>query len=697
MAVWSTSVAFFLGAGDVSTRLAAATVFYIVAAIFPPSFFVFSLLFPRVSKVPIGAFATASFLVTIASLVWIFWPGHSIILDAWQRDDHVFVVIDQARYLTFAAGFILFFALGVLVATIKSVSYPGRERLQGLTYVLAVVLMSLPGFYANLWLPYWGEYTYIWIGPFAIVIFLALMTYNIIRHGVFDVRATIMRATAYAMSITVMATIYFTLAYIASTTLFHGVATSGVSASPINIGLALVLALMFQPIRQFFDVLTNKIFYRSSYDTDEFITRLGEVLTSSVDLRQVLTEALNELTHTLKASGGLFIVYRDHHDDILVGSRQYDDFKKDEYELLRHLVELNGSKLLIVHKQPHQQDAELARLHHILSRRHVAVVLPLVSVHETVGYLLLGERLVSGYSKRDTRVLQTIAKELVIAIMNARSVQAVRELNAHLEDRVERATRKLRKSNEQLLEMDATKDEFVSMASHQLRTPLTSVKGYISMVLDGDVGDITHQQRQLLEEAFTSSERMVHLIGDFLNVSRLQTGKFMIDPHACDLAKVTEQEVESMQQIAATHGMKIVLRRPKRFPLLYIDEGKIRQVIMNFIDNAIYYSPDTAVITVSITVEDGDAVLRVIDKGMGVPKEVQKKLFGKFFRAENARTQRPDGTGIGLYLAKKVIDGHSGKLVFESSLGKGSTFGFRLPVKQLSEPPKAEPEVIPPQ
>lgn len=212
------------------------------------------------------------------------------------------------------------------------------------------------------------------------------------------------------------------------------------------------------------------------------------------------------------------------------------------------------------------------------------------------------------------------------------------------------------------------------------------------MVLEGDAGDISKSQRQLLREAYTSSERMVHLIGDFLNVSRLQTGKFIIDPHACDLAKIVTQEVDGIRQIAETHSVKLVYKSPPRFPQLYLDEGKIRQVIMNFIDNAIYYSPESKTIKVTLAVEDGDAVLRVIDQGMGVPKDVQSKLFSKFFRAENARKQRPDGTGIGLYLAKKVIDGHHGKPVFESTLGKGSTFGFRLPIKRLAKPPKQPDE-----
>jgi signal transduction histidine kinase len=188
-------------------------------------------------------------------------------------------------------------------------------------------------------------------------------------------------------------------------------------------------------------------------------------------------------------------------------------------------------------------------------------------------------------------------------------------------------------------------------------------------------------------EAFVSSERMVHLIGDFLNVSRLQTGKFMVERRECNLAKIVEQEVDGIKKIAASHSIVIAYRKPARFPILYLDEGKMRQVIMNFIDNAIYYSPEGSTIAIRLKVEAGAAVLTVKDSGMGVPRSEQKHLFTKFFRAENARKQRPDGTGIGLFLAKKVVDAHGGALVFESLPGKGSTFGFSLPIKKLSNAP----------
>lgn len=260
-----------------------------------------------------------------------------------------------------------------------------------------------------------------------------------------------------------------------------------------------------------------------------------------------------------------------------------------------------------------------------------------------------------------------------------------------LQKQIKAATAKLQKANEELQRLDDGKDEFVSMASHQLRTPLTSIKGYLSMVLEGDAGELNREQRKLLQEAFTSSERMVRLIGDFLNVSRLQSGKFVIDRSVpVNLADLVEQEIDNVDEIATSRGIGIAYHKPAGFPVLYLDEDKIRQVVMNYLDNAVYYSPESKVITVRLYKSEGSVVLEVVDRGMGVPKNVQKRLFTKFFRAENAQKQRPDGTGIGLYLAKKVTTGHGGKVLVESIEGKGSTFGFRLPIKKLSQPTSDE-------
>ena len=234
--------------------------------------------------------------------------------------------------------------------------------------------------------------------------------------------------------------------------------------------------------------------------------------------------------------------------------------------------------------------------------------------------------------------------------------------------------------------MDQTKDDFISMASHQLRTPLTSVKGYVSMVLDGDAGQINDLQRKLLNQSYISSQRMVYLISDLLNVSRLRTGKFLIEAIPSNLAKVIKDEIEQLQETAKGRNLELTYEMPKQFPTLMLDETKIRQVIMNFIDNAIYYTPSGGHINVKLTDTKERVSFTVTDDGIGVPKQEQPHLFGKFYRAHNARRARPDGTGLGLFMAKKVIVAQGGAILFKSQENRGSVFGFTFTKAHLAPP-----------
>ena len=282
------------------------------------------------------------------------------------------------------------------------------------------------------------------------------------------------------------------------------------------------------------------------------------------------------------------------------------------------------------------------------------------------------------------QTLEYIAGELSVAIMNALSIEEIRELNESLKQKVEAATKELKESNRQLQKLDEAKNDFISMASHQLRTPVTSIKGYLDMMLEGDLGKISPTQRAVLREAFSSSERMVRLISDFLNVSRLQTGKFMIDKQLTDLSQIIDDEVSLLNVVADQRNIKLVKKVDKKLPKTMMDVEKIRQVVMNMIDNAIYYSKPNSKVMVG-AVKNGEFVeFTVKDTGIGVPKSEQKDLFSKFFRGTNARKKRPDGTGVGLFLARKAVLSHGGEMIFLSEEGKGSTFGFRLPIAKIN-------------
>jgi signal transduction histidine kinase len=177
---------------------------------------------------------------------------------------------------------------------------------------------------------------------------------------------------------------------------------------------------------------------------------------------------------------------------------------------------------------------------------------------------------------------------------------------------------------------------------------------------------------------------MVYLIADLLNISRLKSGKFVITPSSLNLAEIIEQELDQLKDNAKSHRITIRYIKPKDFPNTNMDETKTRQVIMNFLDNAIYYTPPGGNIEVKLGHDDKSIELKVIDSGMGVPAQDQPHLFTKFYRGSNAKKIRPDGTGIGLYMAKKIIVAQGGTILFSSTFGKGSTFGFRISIKGYS-------------
>lgn len=410
--------------------------------------------------------------------------------------------------------------------------------------------------------------------------------------------------------------------------------------------------------------------------TFDLYMALNKILSTTSDLRSLLEKASSLIATRLGAKQAFIFVYLDEGHHMSAGTDEHTRFVAAEAQLLDERLYKEGDQRFLEYRMA--EDDPVRRM--MVSHR-LALILPLYYKKTILGYVCVGKRSKGNYTRTDIRALETIDEELVIAIQNAQSVQEVRQLNASLEQRVHSATKELRASNAQLHKLDEAKDEFISMASHQLRTPLTSIKGYLSMLLEGDLGKITPEQRHVLNEAFISSERMVRLIGDFLNVSRLQTGKFVIEKRPVDLALLVQREIEALTSNATARGVKFTYKSPKNIPVIAIDENKIQQVVMNFADNAIFYSKEKGKVTVSLKKVPGFIEFRVVDTGIGVPKAEQADLFNKFFRATNARQARPDGTGVGLFLAKKVITDHGGSIIFESTEGKGSTFGFRLPVE----------------
>jgi len=587
------------------------------------------------------------------------------------------VILDTQLYIVFCIAFVIYSVTSLLLMSSKYMVKSFRYR-KVIAIIFAIALSG--GAFFNLVLPFFGIYSGHIIGPLFILLIVGAFFYLVVNKGLFDVKLTIARGVAYIMSILSVAMLYSFFWYLFYTLVLHSDSNVRQIDFLINIlGLTVLTSIFFQPVKNFFDKITSRFFYKYNYTTESIISEISSALTSSQDLRTLFSRASLVIAKNLKSSQVFFHVWYGEEKSRYVSSGTPGHQSIPQQDIKQLEFSLSEAKIVLTDELPIEDE-----IRRMLISHNIAVVLPLRLNQDLFGFLFLGEKQLSNYSSRDLDTLLTLMDELVIAIQNTISTQRVKELNESLYQKIDSATYELRSSNKQLKKLDTAKDEFLSMASHQLRTPLTSVKGYLSMVLEGDVGNISPKQRKLLSEAFVSSERMVHLINDFLSVSRLQTGKFIMETHIVDIEKIVRQEITSLKAIAGAKGLKLRFKAPKDdLPKLLLDEAKMRQVVMNYIDNALFYSADNSTIDILLSRNRNNIIFKVKDTGIGVPRAEKSQLFNKFYRASNARKRRPDGTGVGLYLAKKIIDAHQGKILFESTEGKGSMFGFSLPIDKL--------------
>lgn len=521
----------------------------------------------------------------------------------------------------------------------------------------------------------------VFLSPIYATFFVSMVGYAILRHGLFDIRPVIARTIGYLISLAIIGTVFTVLTSVLSIAIL-GEQKLDIYQEALFVMIAIFIALSLSPLKNLFDKLTNRIFYRDAYDPQDLIDELNQILVSFVDMTMLLDRTAELISEHLKVTFCEFYIHPTTYLPSRIIGRGPEDIKFSHTEVIDEFSPKILRKVLSTDEYlSTEQELKVAEA---LRENNISVVARLVNTVEYpikgVGYLFMGaKKSGSAYTGQDLKIIEIIANELVIAIENILRYEEIEKFNVTLQKKIDDATGELKRSNDKLRALDEAKDEFVSMASHQLRTPLTSIKGYVSMVAEEDVGKLNADQKKMLGQALFSSQRMVYLISDLLNVSRLKTGKFIIEAKPVNLPAVIESELEQLKEGASAKDISLNFVKPKHFPILNLDEMKIRQVIMNFSDNAIYYTPNGGKITLQLHEKKDSIEFTVKDTGIGVPKEDRHKLFTKFYRANNAKKARPDGTGLGLFMAKKVIIAQGGSVIFDSVEGKGSTFGFSFP------------------
>lgn len=270
-------------------------------------------------------------------------------------------------------------------------------------------------------------------------------------------------------------------------------------------------------------------------------------------------------------------------------------------------------------------------------------------------------------------------------------LQVSRDTTAEvLADRELREARLQQQRNIELQELGRTKNEFVALASHQLRTPATAVKQYLGMVLQGYVGPVDKVQEELLAKAFESNERQIQIINQILNAARADTGKLIMTPEDFDLTEMVRVITEEMRHAVEARGHTFKVKLPAAAIHLHGDLGYLRMAIENLINNARIYTADGGTVTVRLSTTRSKVKLAVQDTGVGIRKKDLSKLFAKFSRIHNELSVQAGGSGIGLYLAAEIVRLHQGAVDVASVSGKGTTFTITLPI------PSVKPRAIKP-
>jgi len=300
------------------------------------------------------------------------------------------------------------------------------------------------------------------------------------------------------------------------------------------------------------------------------------------------------------------------------------------------------------------------------------IVFPLAFGEEVIGILTLS-------ASRDLKDLTRYEHESISGILG---LVALALFKAKIYEDLQKTSKELAVANVQLQDLDKAKSEFLSIASHQLYTPLTALRGYLSMLIEGDYGTLVDKQKPIIDILQKSTERLITLIKDLLDISRIESGRLELKLESVDLVDMAAVLVQDLMPNAMNKKLQLTFHKPEQVVSHVVaDAQRIRQVMLNFIDNAIKYTP-VGTIDVYVTQEKSDVKFSVIDTGKGLTPEEINKLFNKFTRVGGANRYHTEGVGLGLYVAKQIVKEHRGDVTVESNgLNKGSIFSMRVPIE----------------
>lgn len=510
----------------------------------------------------------------------------------------------------------------------------------------------------------------------------------ILRYRLWDLDLVLSRGVAYGLVTATLAAIYLLLVSGLSTAL--GIAAGSGQHAMVLFLSALVIGLLVSPLRGRFQAIVDRIFFRQQVDHQAALATWSEELGSSLRFADLARLLLQEVPERLQVEQAWLLVLDEGESSLeLLSPLETDPGPMQDLTIPAHsafavhLARL-GAVLLLYNEatlpEPLGWEAEalLAKWREI----GVALVLPLVSGGQApesprlVGIYLLGQKL-SGdiYQRQEMDFLRTLSNQAAVAISNARLYEQVTGLSQELELKVEERTKELR--------------DFVSVVYHELSTPITSIRGYNDLLLDTEVGLMSVRQVRYLSAIRRSVGRLMRLVADLSDVSMIENGRLTIHPEPLDLHKAVAETLGLLQGVIEEKGLQLTVSIAPDSAIILGDRHRVVQILTNLVSNACRYTPAGGQITITADRVQGsrraggpgpDQVeLRVSDTGIGIARAELEHIFERFYRGQDPIVQEQPGTGLGLSITRSLVELHGSQLWVNSTVGKGSTFGFALP------------------
>lgn len=660
---WAFSIAFFRLAKTVSVALFWDQMIYYCGTIVPVSVFYFS--YVLVNKKSLNRYWTTALVASaIFTLSLLFFRTKGWISEIILNGQGNSVILGP-YYVYWMIYFATIYIAGLYIIFKKYLKSTGYDRLQ-LIYVFSASLMPIfIGIVPNVLLPLIGNYELIYIGPFANTVMAIIITYAILKHRFLDISFVVARSVSYFLLIVLLGLIYSGGLFIASS--FITKSRADVENIIVSTVLALIIAFTFQPLRVFLEKITDKIFFKQKYNTEELLNILSKTMAISMTLADLSQKTLTIITKNLRVTRASFAIFKDK-GMLIVESEN----------LAKHL-ELTKSgveSLMKEHRMLVLEEIEEGQLKEFMRSHEIYVAVPLQTKESFIGFLILGEKS-SGeiFFDQDINFLSILGPELSVALQNAQRFEQISEFNVTLQEKVKRATVELQTANEKLQKLDQVKDEFISIASHDLRSPMATVKNYIWLA-KSELEKTPAKAKTDLDIALESTEHGISLVADMLDVSRIEAGRIELNPEKLEVKHETDLIVEELQKQASDKHIELSSSAPSDL-FVKADKERIHQVITNLVGNAIKFTPEKGSVTLSASKKGKMVEFTVADTGIGIKKEDIDRLFTKFGKLETGNSQ---GTGLGLYISKGIVELSGGKIWVESTPAKGSKFIFTLPI-----------------